>query len=189
MKMYINDKKKVSAYSASIAMAWYRQGYNVRVETYDETGHKKSVLVHGKQQPKRDENLEHCKHIAKHLEEIYNGEYLRCPECGETLYTVGQEIGDKYCCPECGHVTDSDDFEEETLWEYFNDCYDIEYRIGSDKQLRSVKIMVACGGPNIYIDTATKQVELYWWGDRASYPIDYDTCNEIDSIFEEYYNC
>jgi hypothetical protein len=113
----------------------------------------------------------------------------RCPECGELLEINRLCVGDKYRCPECETTNDIDDFEQLSLWDYFNDVLDIEYRVGSDKQLRSVQIMVAWGGPNIYIDTATKQVELYWWGDRASYPIDSDVCNEIDYIFEEYLNC
>lgn len=146
------------------------------------------------------ENREHCKRIALEIEEYYNGEIYRCPECGEefNLYNDGEyqsadtaEDGiEKTTCPSCGYVSeDSNNFEQLSLWDYFNDCYDIEYRFGSDRELRSVCIMVACGGPNIYIDTGSKQVELYWWGEKASFPIDPDACEEIDSIFEEIFNC
>lgn len=135
------------------------------------------------------ENREHCKRIAENVEAYANGEIFRCPECGEIIDTTNQEIGEKYNCPECGAVIDSDDLEQLGLYDYFDDMLDIEYRIGSDKQLRSVQIMVSWGGPNIYIDTASCNVELYWWGDRATYPIDRDVCAEIDYWAEELYKC
>ena len=146
------------------------------------------------------DNKKWCENIAKNLEAYHNGEVYRCPECGEefSLYEDGNyESADtaadgieKATCPSCGYVSeDSNDFDQLSLYDYFDDCYDIEYRVGSDKQLRSVCIMVACGGPNIYIDTGSKRVELYWWGDRAYYPIKSDVCDEIDSVFEEIFNC
>ena len=49
--------------------------------------------------------------------------------------------------------------------------------------------MVACGGPNIYVDTGSKAVELYWWTDRASYSLLSETAEAITAEFEELYNC
>jgi predicted RNA-binding Zn-ribbon protein involved in translation (DUF1610 family) len=135
------------------------------------------------------ENRKHCEYIAKELESYYNGDIRRCPECGEKIDRDWDTVGDQFKCPHCHAVTDTDDWEQLSLWDYFNDVLDIEYRIGSDKQYRSVCIMVTCGGPNIYIDTASKNVEFYWWGEKAHYRIDRDVCNEIDNIFEEYYSC
>ena len=48
--------------------------------------------------------------------------------------------------------------------------------------------MVACGGPNIYIDTADQKVKLYWRGDYADYMIDQDAANAVDQWAEEYWN-
>lgn len=135
------------------------------------------------------DNRKHCQNIAENLEEYYNGDVRKCPNCGEEHTREWDYVGDVFKCPECEEVTNTDEWGQLSLWDCLNDVYDIEYRIGSDKELRSVQLMVACGGPNIYIDTASKQVELYWWGDRANYPIDSDVCDEIDSIFEEYYKC
>lgn len=136
------------------------------------------------------ENREHCKRIAEDLEDYASGNVYRCPDCGEIL-TLPDDVGDKYRCPDCGTVNDVDDLEQQSLYDYFEDCLDIEFRVsGRDRDaLRSVQIMVAYGGPNIYIDTATKQVELYWWTDRASYPISYDACNEVDAWASEYWGC
>lgn len=135
------------------------------------------------------ENREHCRQIAKDVEDYANGNVYRCPDCGEII-TLPDDVGDKYRCPDCETVHDVNDLEQQSLYDYFTDMLDIEYRIGSDRTtLKSVEICVAWGGPNIYIDTASRQVELYWWGNRASYPIDSDVCNEIDAWAEELYQC
>lgn len=136
------------------------------------------------------ENRNRCKRIAEDIEAYANGLIYRCPECDEIL-ELPENVGDKYCCPHCKTVSAIDDLERQSLYDYFSDCLDIEYRVsgrGSD-DYRSVCIMVACGGPNIYVDTASKQVELYWWTDRASYPLSYSACDEIDEWAEEYWRC
>ena len=138
------------------------------------------------------DNRKYCENIADNLKAYYNGEMYRCPECGEVIewdnYQYNEETA-VYTCQECEATIEEYELEALSLYDYFDDCYDIEYRVGSDKQFRSVCIMVACGGPNIYIDTRSKLVELYWWSDRASYPIYSDVCEEIDRIFEEVFNC
>ena len=138
-----------------------------------------------------NENREWCKSIAERLEAIAEGRIYRCPECGEYV-----EDNNLFCG--CGCQVDligseddnAEPWEQVSFYDYFvDDIYDVEFRIGSDRQYRSVRIMVACGGPNIYIDTASKSVELYWWTDRASYLIDLDTVAAIDEWAEEWYNC
>jgi hypothetical protein len=48
--------------------------------------------------------------------------------------------------------------------------------------------MIVCGGPNVYINTNTASVELFWWNEKASYPLDYDVVDAINNYWEEYYN-
>ena len=76
-----------------------------------------------------------------------------------------------------------------TFYDYFNDALDIEYTIGSDKAYRGVRIMVACGGPNIYVDTRAGEVQLFWWTDHATAWVQREVCDAIDEVWEEYYNC
>ena len=128
----------------------------------------------------KNENFEMCKSIALELEKYAEGRMYRCPDCGEIV-----EDSEEGCT--CG--ADADDLEQLSLYDYFEDALDIEYHIGSNKEYRSVRVMVACGGPNIYIDTAERAVRLYWWADRAECWIDPDTCDAIDEMFEELYNC
>ena len=54
--------------------------------------------------------------------------------------------------------------------------------------LLMVLSMVACGGPNIYIDTASALVKLYWWTEYAEYPLSYSARDAIDEWAEEYWN-
>ncbi len=77
------------------------------------------------------------------------------------------------------------------LWDYFNDSvYNLEYRVPSrDEDPTSVQIMVACGGPNIYIDTKSGEVELYWWSESGSYPMRRETACAIEEYFIDLYNC
>lgn len=135
-------------------------------------------------------NRNHCKRIAETLEEYVNGEVFRCPECGEHCNTeeIENENGDTIYKCSCGCTSEYEP-EQLSVWDWAEDILDIEYRVDSHKELRSVQIMVAYGGPNIYVDTATKSVELYWWGDRASYPISYDAAAALDDWADEYWRC
>ena len=144
------------------------------------------------------ENWEHCKRIAENLELYTEGNGYKCPHCGEVHNMSEYEPTEHenedgeifYTCPNCSEEIEESELEAVSIYDYFDsDLYDIEYRIGSDHQYRSVRIMVACGGPNIYIDTAQKAVSLRWWSDSAEYPLLSSTCEAIDNYFEELFNC
>lgn len=134
---------------------------------------------------KFDENREHCKRIALELEQWATGKMSRCPYCDE-WHSFPDDVGDKFCCPDCHTVNDVHDWDVSGLWDYLDDILDINYLLESDrKTVRAVKILVAFGGPNIYIDTESKAVELYWWTDRASYPIDPDVVEALNEWAQE----
>lgn len=106
----------------------------------------------------KNENREYCKRIAEELKAIYNG--TETNEDGEPI----------------------------TLYDYFSDVLDWEYTIDSRKEYKSVCVWVTLGGPNVWIDTSDSFVRLAWGSDREEYPLSYYVRDEIDSIFEEYYN-
>lgn len=84
----------------------------------------------------------------------YSGD---CRNCGE--YVDDDENG---VCPECGHdhgIMDGHD--------YLSDALDIEYIVSGDRTYLGARVCVACGGPNIWINTRTRLVEGYWWGESA----------------------
>lgn len=132
------------------------------------------------------ENNRHCESIAENLSDYVSGLVYRCPECGHEF--TAPEDCEIYRCPHCENVADLADYEQLSIYDYLEDCLDIEYRCSSRREYRSVQIMVAWGGPNIYLDTATGKVELYWWGDRADAYLSQECITALDEWAEEYFN-
>lgn len=140
---------------------------------------------------KTNENVNICKGVAEELEKYVNGEYFRCPECGDVFTWDDVEVkGDEcYYCPHCDEMFLDGDLEQLSVYDWLEDVLEIEYRCNSRKEYRSASVMTACGGPTIYVDTGSKQVELYWWTERANYPISADAAAALDDCLEEHWNC
>lgn len=94
---------------------------------------------------------------------------------------IANEI--ELCADNMFYIT-NDDGEEEN---YFDENYnlDLVYRVGCG--LIGVRIMVACGGPNIWVDTMEGAVCGYWGCDEYKAYLTTDTCDNIVSLFEEWY--
>lgn len=76
---------------------------------------------------------------------------------------------------------------EVSAFGYLQDALDIEYIIGSDGSYRGARVLVAFGGPNIWINTKTNMVEGSWWNDSHN-----ESFNDelgLDEVLEELYNC
>lgn len=101
----------------------------------------------------------------------------------EYLERIRAEIEEHY-----NGFTNEDD-EEVTLFDYLNNVLDFEITINSQMEFSSCKVYITLGGPNIWIDTAEREIKLAWGGERDSIYLDYEICDEIDSYFEEFYNC
>ena len=82
-----------------------------------------------------------------------------------------------------------EDGEEKGLYDYLSDILDFEITINSQMQFSSCKVWIALGGPNVWIDTAEREIKLAWGGERDSVWLDGDICEEIESYFEEIYSC
>ena len=136
------------------------------------------------------ENRETCKRIATELDKIAAGTIYRCPECGDLIDADEAEtdVNDRTLCPCCHKWIDADEMEPYTIYDYFEDALDVEYIVGSDRTYRGVRVMVACGGPNIFVDTMEKAVTLFWWTDRARYYLSSDAVDAVDECFEELWN-
>lgn len=57
-------------------------------------------------------------------------------------------------------------------FDYLQDALDIEYIVNKDRNYLGARILVAFGGPNIWVNTRTKLVEGYWWGEYAKASFD-----------------
>lgn len=67
-------------------------------------------------------------------------------ECEQQVKDIANYLNDIAS----GNVNEED--ECQSLYDYFDDVYDIEYRIDGEGNYKSVSLMIACGGPNIYVD-------------------------------------
>jgi len=51
---------------------------------------------------------------------------------------------------------------------YLEHVYDIKYIVDSDGSYYGAELLVAGGGPNIYVDTRNMEVQGYWGCDRVN---------------------
>ena len=69
--------------------------------------------------------------------------------------------------------------------DYLN-AYSYSYVISSDKRYEHVRVMVAGGGPNIWIDTQDQEVQGFWGSYVYKKPI--YNLDHVDDYFEEIWN-
>ena len=69
--------------------------------------------------------------------------------------------------------------------EYMDHVYDIRYIVDREKRYLGAELLVAGGGPTIWVDLWDKEVKGYWGGDRVTVPF---TDNlGLDDYCEEMY--
>ena len=84
--------------------------------------------------------------------------------CGEQLRRMCKEIAEEISA---GNPEGKD---SKTASAWMEGTYDIRYYINRDKQYLGAEIMVAGGGPTVWVNTYTRQVEGYWGGDKVFEP-------------------
>ena len=57
----------------------------------------------------------------------------------------------------------------ETAYEYMEDVYNIEWITHQDHTYKAARLLVAGGGPNIWVNLQTNTVDGYWGADKRSY--------------------
>lgn len=81
----------------------------------------------------------------------------------------------------------NDDGEQMSAYDYLSDVLDIEYTVNGRGEYLGARVLVAFGGPNIWVNTRTNTVEGYWWGDKAT--ADFTDGMDLDSALEELWAC
>lgn len=74
------------------------------------------------------------------------------------------------------------------FYTYFGDVLDVDYRVSRNKTYKGVCLLLACGGPTIWLDTYERKLKGHWGGDEEALHVNSDVCEMIDQYFEEIYN-
>ena len=101
--------------------------------------------------------------------------------CGEQLRRMCQDIADEITA---GNPEGKD---SKTASAWMEDVYDIRYIVDREKRYYSAELLVAGGGPTIWVDTFTREVRGYWGGDKVVEPF-IDNIG-LDDYNEEMYGC
>ena len=105
----------------------------------------------------------------------------------EQLRRMCKNIADGITSP-C-MVTDEETgkIREQYAHEWMEGTYDINYTVDREKRYLGAEILVAGGGPTIWVNLNTREVEGYWGSDRVTYCFN-DNLG-LDDYFEEMYGC
>ena len=76
---------------------------------------------------------------------------------------------------------------KEDASKWMEGVYNIRYIVDHEKKYLGAMLMVAGGGPTIWVNTWTKEVEGYWGGDKCTHYFQ-DNIG-LDDYNEEIYNC
>ena len=107
--------------------------------------------------------------------------------CGEQLRRMCKNIAEGIREPQ--EITDEETGEKrtETASDWMQDVYDIRYIVDREKRYMGAELMVAGGGPTVWVNLYTNEVEGYWGGDRVTMAF---TDNlGLNQYCEEMYGC
>ena len=80
--------------------------------------------------------------------------------CEEQLRRMCKDIADSISSPGDG----------DTAHDWMEGTYDIRYLVDREKRYMGAEILVAGGGPTIWVDTWRDQVKGWWGGDKVIVP-------------------
>ena len=71
-----------------------------------------------------------------------------------------------------------------TAYDYLTDVLDIIYSVDGDRSYRGARICIGYGGPNVWIDTNTNALEVYW-GESVTRYLPSQFIEYLDEALEE----
>lgn len=89
---------------------------------------------------------------------------------------------------EAAEIDGGDPSEIISAFDYLEGILDIEYIVNGAGEYLGARILVAFGGPNIWINTRTQEVEGHWWGDSARAHYTEDAMG-LDEALQELWEC
>lgn len=105
------------------------------------------------------------------------------------LGVIDSDTGQWYCSPEDAEAQGVENYIEASGHDYIIDALDINYILNSDRTYKGVRILVAFGGPNAWINTLTGQLEVAWWSEPIYRDLPGAFCEAIDESLEDMFNC
>ena len=101
--------------------------------------------------------------------------------CEQQLRRMCKDIADE--------ITDGnpEGKDSKTASAWMENTYDIRYLVDSQKRYLGAELLVAGGGPTIWVNTWTKEVEGYWGGDKVTWAFQDNL--DLDGYCEEMYGC
>ena len=103
--------------------------------------------------------------------------------CEEQLVRMCKNIADSITNP----VDNSEHGEEASVASWMQDVYDIRYIVAREPRSLGAELLVAGGGPTVWVNLDTKYVEGYWGGDKVTEPF-IDNLG-LDEYCEDMYAC
>jgi hypothetical protein len=108
--------------------------------------------------------------------------------CGEQLRRMCKNIADSISNPDPKFIGPEDEEpRQETAGDWMEDVYDIRYIVDREKRYFSAELLVAGGGPTIWVSLNEMEVQGYWGGDRVTVPFS-DNLG-LDDYCEDMYGC
>ena len=101
---------------------------------------------------------------------------------------IADDITEKAITRYNGYETEHDEDDEGTLATRFMDhVYDIEWITFQDKTYKAARLMVAGGGPSIWVNLQRNVVQGYWWGDYCEHH--FSDQIGLDEYLQEIFDC
>ena len=89
--------------------------------------------------------------------------------CNEQLERMVKNIADDISNPKISKDDGKEAIELQTAHEWMEDVYDIEWITHQNHSCKAARLLVAGGGPNIWVNLQTNSVDGYWASDKFSW--------------------
>ena len=121
---------------------------------------------------------EDLKKLKKKSEGKHRYPTVRTEEtCEEQLVRMCKNIAESISSPG----------DDDTAHDWMEGVYDIHYIVDREKRYFSAELLVAGGGPTVWVSLNEMEVQGYWGGDRVNVPFS-DNLG-LDDYCEEMYGC
>lgn len=87
-----------------------------------------------------------------------------------------------------GYDEDRTNYGEEaelTAYDWLEDALDIEYRVSSEGEYRSARVLIGWGGPNVWVDTARHQIQVSWYSPLVELTLPDEFIDGLNEALEE----